>query len=454
MLLNILIGLLLLSILVFLHEAGHFIAARLCGVDVLAFSVGFGPVLLKKKIGKTEYRLSLLPFGGYCSMRGEDAFSKALDENLAEIPKEPNGFYSVSKLRRIIIAFAGPFANYLTAVVCFAVVAAIGTTYYTSSNQIAPTYYYGGQRNTPAEIAGLQVGDRIVKIDGEVTATFMDVHEKIALNPNKKMLFTIERNGSIVETEITTALNKDTGAGYVGFYPFVPLLVSRVNADSAFAKAGIEAGDYILKINDTEVSNLQDLVSYFKKTPNLKNAEFTIKRNEQELAKTVEIPYYDETQMPNLGLIAEGVKVTVEGKGFFASIAAGFSQTHKTIREVFKSFGLLFKGVNLKSALAGPLSISSMLGESAKEGFASGFLQGIYNIANFAAFICVSLFIMNLLPIPVVDGGTIFVALVEIIVRRSLHPKVLYYIQIAGSIIIFTLAAFAIWADINRIFFH
>lgn len=454
MLVNIIIGLLLLSILVFVHELGHFIAARACGVDVLAFSIGFGPVLLKKKIGETEYRISLLPLGGYCSMRGEDAFSKALDENLPEIPKEERCFYGVGKLRRMIIALAGPFANYLTAVICFSIVAAIGTSYVTGSNQIAPVYCYGGERGLPAELAGLQKGDRIVKINGEATETFDAVFKKIALNPNTKLLFTIERNGTMIETEITPRLNKDTGAGYAGFYSYIPLKISNVTEDSPFAKAGIESGDRVVKINGTEVENTQDLLHYFAKTPGLVTAEFTIDRNGAEITKTVDIPYYDEAQVPNLGLIAEGVTVTVEGKGFFASILAGFTETHKTVREVFKSLGLLFKGINFKSALAGPLSISNMLGESAKEGFSAGFGQGVYNIASFAAFICVSLFIMNLLPIPVLDGGTIFIALVESVARRTLRPKTLYYIQIVGAIVIFALAVFALWADINRIFLH
>ncbi|MEL3908661.1 MAG: site-2 protease family protein [Treponemataceae bacterium] len=453
MLVNILIGLLLLSILVFVHEAGHFIAARICGVDVIAFSIGFGPVLLKKTVGNTEYRLSLLPFGGYCSMRGEDAFSKAIEEKLDEIPQEKGGFYGVGKLRRAIIAFAGPFANYLMAILCFAIVAGIGTSYYTSSNEIAPVYYYQDIKDSPAEKAGLKMKDRIIKIDGEATNNFSEVFQKIALNAEKKMLFTIERDGKIIEKEITPALNKNTGAGYVGFYSYELLKIAELVKDSPFEKAGFMAGDLIVGINETKVANSQDLFYFFKNNPNLLKAEFTILRNGNEVKKNVDLPYYNEAKLPKLGLIIEGVKVNIEGKGFFGSLASGFIETHKTIAEVFKSLGLLFKGINFSSAIAGPLSISSMLGESAKAGFTESFLQGIFNIANFAAFICISLFIMNLLPIPILDGGIIFMALVEAIIRKPLHPKILYYIQIVGMFLIFVLAGFAIWADINRIFF-
>lgn len=449
---NILIGLLLLSLVVFVHESGHFIAARACGVDVLAFSIGFGPILFRKKIGETEYRLSLLPLGGYCSMRGEDAFSKALDKKLAEIPKEERSFYGVSKIRRIIIAFAGPLANYLFAVLGFTIVAAIGTSYYTSSNQIAPTYYYDTLLDSPAKKAGLKMGDRIIKIDGETTENFDAVYEKIALNPEKKMRFTIERDGSTFETEITPALNKDTGAGYVGFYAYIPLKIVSIIPNSHAEQIGFQANDCIVKINDTELLNTQDLVYFFKKNPDIKKADFSIVRNGETITLSGEVPHYTANEMPDFGFLIEGVKVTVAGKGFFGSIAEGFIHTNKTVGDVFHSLGLLFKGINFQSALAGPLGISNMLGESAKTGFALSFLQGIYNIAGFASLICISLFIMNLLPIPVLDGGIIFITLIEIIVRRPIHPKILYYIQLVGSFLILVLAAVALWADLNRLF--
>ena len=450
---NILIGLLLLSFLVFVHELGHFIAARLCGVEVIAFSVGFGPILLKKKIGDTEYRLSLLPFGGYCSMRGEDAFMKALDENLDTIPNDPASLYGVSRWRRILIAFAGPFANYVTAILGFTLVAAIGTSYYTSSNQIAPSYYYGELEDSPAKGANLQMGDRIVQIDGIATNTFTDVYEKIALNPEKAMTFTIERNGSTFQTEITPALNKDTGAGYVGFYAYIPMDIAEVLPDSPAQKAGILAGDRITAVNGEPIYNTHDLAYFFKNNLHKMTVDVTIERNGQEQNLSLDLPYYSETQMPSLGLVTESIQVIEEGQGFFKSIAEGFVKTNTTIIEVLKSLTLLFKGINFRSALAGPLGISSMLGENAKAGFRESFLQGLYTIASLASFICISLFIMNLLPIPVLDGGIIFIALIEIIVRRSVRPKILYYVQMVGTFLILFLFVFALWADIGRLFF-
>ena len=141
---KILIGLLVLSVMVFIHELGHFIVAKLCGVAVQSFSIGWGPVLLKKAFRGTEYRLSLVPIGGYCGMKGENAFRKALEDKLNYIPKEEGGLYSATPIRRILIAFAGPFANYLCAVVCFANIRGMGSTYYNSSNIVAPLHFYIG----------------------------------------------------------------------------------------------------------------------------------------------------------------------------------------------------------------------------------------------------------------------------------------------------------------------
>ena len=129
---SILWGIIGLGFLVFFHETGHFIAARIFGVKVNAFSIGMGPVLLHKTIKGTDYRISLIPLGGYCSMNGEKDFQKAIEENLETIPAEKDSFYGIHPLKRLLIAFAGPFANYLFSFLAFTVIALIGYTYYSA----------------------------------------------------------------------------------------------------------------------------------------------------------------------------------------------------------------------------------------------------------------------------------------------------------------------------------
>ncbi|PIE98094.1 MAG: RIP metalloprotease RseP [Treponema sp.] len=447
---NILIGILVLSFVVFIHELGHYIAARACGVEVIAFSIGIGPVLLKKKIGMTEYRISLLPLGGYCSMKGEKAFVQAVEENLSEIPKEEGAFYSVSKLRRIIIAFAGPFANYILAIVCFAIVSAIGLTYYTVSNKIAPVYYYSANDNSPSKKADLRMGDRIIQINDEKTEYFDDILKIISVNPNKELTFLVERNGKIITKKITPELNKKTGAGFVGFYAYVPLKVGKVQENSKARKAGFKEGDIITAINDTEIYNDRDLQFYLDNNSDVTKIVFTVLRNEGELKIPIKISENTEG-IGDLGLFLESIKVTVEGTNFLKSIQNGFTETNKTFVIVLRGLGLLFKGLDFKSAVSGPISISSMLGETARVGFKESFLKGLSNVANFVSIICISLFIMNLLPIPVLDGGIIFVTLIEIIARKQIPPKILHYVQLAGFFILLVIFVFVLWADIGHL---
>ncbi|MDR2898601.1 MAG: site-2 protease family protein [Spirochaetaceae bacterium] len=136
MILTVILGLLGLGVIVFIHELGHFAAARFCGVTVESFSIGWGPVLLRKKIGETEYRLSLVPIGGYCGMKGDKAFQQALEDKLTEIPREEGSFYGVSPFKRILIAFAGPFCNFLFAVLAFTVIAMVGYSYQSAGNRV------------------------------------------------------------------------------------------------------------------------------------------------------------------------------------------------------------------------------------------------------------------------------------------------------------------------------
>ena len=139
---KILIGILMLGLVIIVHEFGHFVAARLFGVTVETFSVGWGPVLLRKKRGDTEYRLSLLPLGGYCGMKGEHAFSEAIEKNLDAIPREEGSFYGIHPVKRMLVAFAGPFFNLLFAAVALALVSAVGYSYNTYDNRIVPASAY------------------------------------------------------------------------------------------------------------------------------------------------------------------------------------------------------------------------------------------------------------------------------------------------------------------------
>ena len=443
---KILIGLIILSIMVFIHELGHFIAAKLCGVVVESFSIGWGPVLFKKKKGDTEYRISAIPMGGYCGMKGEKAFQQAIEEKLPAIPKKEGELYGVHPFKRIIIAFAGPFANYISAVLALAIVSAIGSSYYTSSNKIAPVYYYNEADDSPAREADLRMGDVILSINGEKTETFADIVRLIVPEAKEEVTLEIERDGQILTKKLRPKLDPKTGAGIIGFYSFIPLEIDGVKPSSSAELAGLKKGDLITEVDGIEVANTIDLNRALDSI-NEKTAELGILRDGNKITKTVNLIRTENGI--DLGLKIKNIKVEIPGTGFFKSIVNGFVLTHKSFVLTFKSLGLLFKGVDFRQAVSGPVRITHMLGDVAAQGFKAGFLIGLSDILNFVSIISISLFIMNLLPIPILDGGLILFAFIEFIFRRQIHPKVLYYVQFIGIAFIGVVFIFALWGDIG-----
>ena len=444
--LKFLIGLPVLGIVVFIHELGHFIAATLCGVSVESFSIGWGPVLLHKKFGATDYRLSTIPLGGYCGMKGEHAFREAYEKKLPSVPKEEGSLCAAHPFKRILIAFAGPFANLLLAAAALAMISGLGRTYYTTDNRIVPVYCLDSSDQSPARTAGLQIGDRILQINDQKTANFADIQQIIALHPEESLTMLIGRGGEQLSMTIRPDLNKKTGAGQVGIYRYVPLEVASVRKDSAADLAGIKAGDRLTGIDGTALDNRMALI-YFFRDYTQKTALFELIRDGERIELPVNL-VRTENGSVDLGLNWEYITVTEKGTGFIASLRQGIVQTGELTAVTLKSLGLLFKGVNMTDAVAGPVRISSMIGSLAADGFSENVQAGLVNIAEIVAVICVSLFLMNLLPIPILDGGLIFNAFIECIVRRQIPPRVLYYLQFVGFAFIAVLFFFALWADI------
>ena len=436
---KIILGLIALGVVVIIHEAGHFIAAKLCGVVVESFSVGWGPVLLRKKWRGTEYRLSLLPIGGYCGMKGETAWEKALDENLEAIPEEEGGFYSAGALRRIIIGFAGPAANLILAFVLLAVVGMQDYSFYTWENRIIPVEEADESgKPYPATAAGLVAGDIILSINGAEMRNFYDIQQYIGTRAGEALKVEYERDGRILATEMTAALDKKTGLGKIGAYPFIPLKVGSIKEGSSAETAGIRAGDEVIAVNGAPVQNQLDFAAALAQKP--AQAALTVKRENVTLERTITV-IYRESGEAETGIGWSPIAVSVAGAAFPACILKGLEETGRMVALTLKSLTLLFKGVDLTEAVSGPVRITVMLGEAASAS-AMGFLELV-------AVICVSLFLMNLLPIPILDGGVILVALIEGISKRKVRPKTLYRVQIVGAAIIALIFVFALFGDIR-----
>ncbi|MBQ1590716.1 MAG: site-2 protease family protein, partial [Treponema sp.] len=273
-------------------------------------------------------------------------------------------FYGIHPLKRLLIAFAGPFFNFVFACIAFFVVALIGYTYYDAGTtvQMADEVYEGIE--SPAHESGMISGDAIIALDGKPVEYFSEISEYISMNADKDVAVKFLRNGEEHEITVHTILDKDTGAGKMGV-----------------------------------VSQKFDKERHYGPYP------------------------------------------------FFAAAGQGVYKAVDMLCVTVKSIGVLFSGVKITSAVAGPVRITTMLGGAVKEGLKHGLGIAVVSTMQFLALISISLFITNLLPIPILDGGLILFAFIECVFRRKMHPKVLYYIQFIGIAFIALLLVIAIASD-------
>ena len=356
-------GILCLIFLIIFHEFGHFLAAKLFGVKVESFSVGFGPVLLHRTIKGTDYRLSLFPLGGYCGMKGEKDFQKAIEEKLPQIEADADSLYGIHPFKRALIGFAGPLFNFIFAIIACSLINGIGYKYYTYSNKILINE---NVTSDAAKNAGIESGDRIIKINDKKIEDFSELISEISVRPKELVTVTVDRQGQELTFSVLTEMDPATGSGKLG-----------VAADTS----------EILE----------------KETPDY---------------------------------------------GFFASIGHGFLDAVESTAITIKSIAVLFKGVDLDNAVSGPARVTEMLGSTVKEGFSEGIKYGLISLFSLMSIISISLFIMNLLPVPILDGGLILIAFIEIIIRRRINPRIQYYVQFIGLAFIAFLFIIGVKGDI------
>lgn len=449
---TIVYGLLGLGLIIFIHELGHFIAARLCGVTVESFSIGMGPILFHKKIGITDYRLSLIPLGGYCGMKGEKAFQKALEQKLDHIPKEKNSFYGVHPFKRIIIAFSGPFSNFVFAIIAMSIIAMIGYTYYTTPSRIIlANEIYEGVPSRAADV-GLKTGDVITSINGKNIEYFSDISQTVTISPEESLSLNVRRDNQSLNFIIQPELDKTTGAGRIGIVNWVDTIIQDVQLGSFAHEAGLIAGDRIIEVEGFPVANTIDFDAIIQ---NKKYANIVYERNGIKKTVLLILPEVVENgealTIADIGIQWQRQAVQTQTYGFFPAFAVGTKETFNLLGLTVKSLGLLFRGIDLTKAVSGPIGITIMLGETAKAGFSAGFSVGLITVLNFLALISISLFLMNLLPIPILDGGLILFSSIECIRKKAIKPMILYRVQFIGIGFIVILFAIGLFGDINRI---
>lgn len=452
MLKTILLGIIGLDIVVLVHELGHFFAAKLSGVEVEAFSIGMGKKLLFFSYKGTEYRLSMLPVGGYCKMKGEEQFSRALKEKETSIPFEKGSLFSVSPIKRIFTYLAGPLANFLFSMVVLSFIWLFGFTINTYSNKIIlvsdyPEVYHS--TDTPADKGGLKSGDTIIEIGDSQVTNYSQIQDIVYQYPGKPLTFLVLREGDEIPLVITPALDKDSGAGKIGIAPYIEPVIEMVKPSGAASIAGLKTGDKILEVNGVSVGNYLDLLKAVAARPKL--LKLKVLSDGIRMDKIL-VPVYNDSGMTDLGISFRSLTISKGHSGPIDSLKNGTLETVTNFMLTIKSLGLLFTGVHLDKAVSGPIRITYFVGEVASEGFKSGIKTGLTNLFRFLSVISIALCFANLLPIPIFDGGLILFTLITIVRRKGVNPVSFYRYQSVGMFILLVIFLLTTFGDISFLF--
>ena len=416
-----------LGILIFVHELGHFLAARAFGVRVETFSIGFGPKLFKFNCCGTEFAISLIPLGGYVKMAGEDPDTP---------PKSPDEFYAKPPWQRIVIALAGPLMNLLLAVVFFALSFTIGR--YVPSYQLeVPRVGFVLSEKLP-----LKPGDVIVEVNGKKVKNWKDFDRIVALNPDKDLNVVVERNGKVEKLTVHTGIDRKNGVGTIPVIPAVKPVIGRVLPNSPAEKAGLKTGDVILRINGKEITRWEQVVRTIGESRE-KEVELLVLRNGKRLKIRVKPEFNEKLGRFTIGIVPKVNLVFVKyppTEALKRAVAEFKSQTELFFTFLYK---LITGQASIKS-LGGPILIAEVAGKAAQ--------SGISNFIYFMGFISLQLGYFNLLPLPVLDGGLILMFLIEILRGRSLSPQFREKFQQLGLLILGLLMIIVFYNDIMRLF--
>jgi len=418
-----------LGVLVFVHELGHFMMARWHGVRVLTFSLGFGPMLLKVKRGDTEYAISAIPLGGYVKMAGENP------------EDQPTGgadeFLSKTKWQRFQILFMGPLMNLILAVVLTAVVLMQGAQIPSYEDQ--PVVIGKVEAGSPAEKSGILAGDRIVKVAGEDVPTWERFSMVIGTRANRDVPVTVVRGDREQTFSVHPTARGRFAVGEIGALPDVYPSVSSLVAGGRAEAAGLKSGDVILAIEGQRMVFTRDVVDLISGSPE-KPIEVRVRRDGQELPITV-----TPAREGSVGRI--GVSLGNETRTFqptaLESIGLSFERNIEFSGMILKTLWGLITGEVSPRQLMGPVGIAQLSGESAQAGWVA--------LLALMASISLNLGLLNLLPVPVLDGGHILIMGLEAVARRDFSMQVKEKMLLAGFVFLMALMVTVIYNDLTRI---
>ena len=443
-----------LGVLIFVHELGHFIVARLCGVGVEKFSLGFGPRLVGRKIGRTDYRISAIPLGGYVKMVGDEPGGEIEPDDL-EV-----AFDNKSVWRRILIVAAGPLSNFLLAAVIFQVLYLVHGIDHLKP--VVEQIQTETTLTTPLDVERFQKGDIIVAIDGESVKSWEDVVSRVEASKGRTLAFTVKRGNSGFVFNVTPKLEKSQnlfgeeiqkyGIG-VSPIPTIKPIIGEVRINTPALLAGLQAGDRIIAIDGTAVKSWKEMAEIIS-VCNGRKLEIEVQRGVERITTVITPELNPDTNNVGekikrymIGITAANVmpQIFTEKLNPLQAAVEGVKRTYEITELTILSIVKIFQNKISAKTIGGPIMIAEMAGQRAKE--------GVLSFVFFIALLSVNLGLINLFPIPVLDGGHLLFFTIESLKGSPLSTKAREISQQTGVFVLLALMVFIFYNDIMRVFF-
>jgi regulator of sigma E protease len=421
-----------LGIMILVHEFGHYAAAKWFGVRVDVFSIGFGKRLTGFRRGGTDYRISALPLGGYVKMAGENPL-----ESRSGAPDE---FMSHPRWQRFVIAVAGPAMNILLAVVLLTGVFMVHYEHPVYLDQPAVVGWV--MENSPAAKAGIEPGDRIVRIDGQQNPTWEDVVLKVIVISKGPADVAIQRGNEILEKQIQLAAQGADQYDNVGWLPDEPITVTYLEKDMPAAKAGLKLGDQVVAVNGTPMRSLISVIYYLRQN-GTKPVDVTAVRNGQKIDLKIIPVQVEDNGQTNYRLGFQSRPVQIDKLPFARALNRSLEENRRYSLLIVDLVRKLIQHKASIKQMEGPIGIARASGDAARQ-------PGWTPLLSLMAMISLNLGIFNLLPIPILDGGIILLLVIEGLLRREISVRIKERIYQTAFVFLILFAAVVIYNDLMK----